>query len=384
MSIIRTFHNKENPWVELNKAALWDDRLSLAAVGLWSRCLSRPDNWKFHVTELAKRCKVGRKAIYGLISELINAGYAIRVDGYEKNEKGKFRSKKFSYVFFEFALSEEDKVRYTEEFKKSFRESLFGDLRAGDLRKEPLLRTKEETKNIEENSLGSADAEVDFPLASLQEEEEPAPEDSSFRAVRASEPPAPPPAPIAPKAPPRTSPEAGEVYALFLGKLRENRPAFKEPNRLNWLKDLDLLLRVDGRPLEEVKRVIAWTANDPFWSTVCLSPAKLRKNYDALCLKMGAPNPSASVSESKRVMVDHLKEMERRLEHFKSSNPAAKELRRLEVCRERVEFSTGATVIVLEMKDKEFEHKAIDMMNRMGIPLPSLKEIITMAGRRQT
>ena len=79
-SIIRVVHNRENPYVQLNKGALWDSRLSLKAVGLWARCLSKKDDWKFNVRKLASKMKEGKASIYGAMEELIENGYVIKIE----------------------------------------------------------------------------------------------------------------------------------------------------------------------------------------------------------------------------------------------------------------------------------------------------------------
>jgi hypothetical protein len=78
MSIVRTVHNKENPFVQINKKALWDKELSLEAVGLWARLLSRPDDWIVRVNEISKSCKCGKDRIFRILNELIDKGYAFR------------------------------------------------------------------------------------------------------------------------------------------------------------------------------------------------------------------------------------------------------------------------------------------------------------------
>jgi hypothetical protein len=52
-----------------------------------------------------------------------------------------------------------------------------------------------------------------------------------------------------------------------------------------WVKDFDLLLRVDERPLAEVRSVLAWVMNDDFEKANVLSPGKFRARYDSLRLK---------------------------------------------------------------------------------------------------
>lgn len=112
MPIIRSLHNRENPYVQLNKSALWDERLSLKAIGLWARCLSQKDDWRFHVSELVKRTKEGKRAIYSAIDELIEHGYCIK---YQPRSADQAHLADVHYVFLEFCIQGEE----LEELKKS-------------------------------------------------------------------------------------------------------------------------------------------------------------------------------------------------------------------------------------------------------------------------
>jgi len=51
-----------------------------------------------------------------------------------------------------------------------------------------------------------------------------------------------------------------------------------------WLKDMDRLIRLDGRTPEQVEHVIRWCQNDSFWQGNIHSPLKLRVQYDKLRL----------------------------------------------------------------------------------------------------
>lgn len=125
MSVIRVNHNRENPFVQLNRSALWDENLSLRAIGLWARCMSRPDDWTFRIRELIKTSKEGRTAIYTTIDELIKHGYCIRMEIYQRVQKGQFGTNNVEYVFFEFPITESERAEYVEEFKKRFPRSGF-------------------------------------------------------------------------------------------------------------------------------------------------------------------------------------------------------------------------------------------------------------------
>lgn len=89
MSIIRVSHNKENPYVLLNKKFLEGSLLSLRAKGLLAYLLSKPDNWTIRVPHLIREMKEGRDAIQATLKELEIQGYLVRSRAQDK--KGKFR-----------------------------------------------------------------------------------------------------------------------------------------------------------------------------------------------------------------------------------------------------------------------------------------------------
>jgi len=78
---------------------------------------------------------------------------------------------------------------------------------------------------------------------------------------------------------------------FLFSHIKRNNPKAKEPNIQSWAGDFDKILRIDKRPVEEVKSVISWSQKDEFWFQNILSATKLRKQYDQLLLKMGALKP---------------------------------------------------------------------------------------------
>jgi hypothetical protein len=49
-----------------------------------------------------------------------------------------------------------------------------------------------------------------------------------------------------------------------------------------WAAEIDVMLRVDKRAPPEVEAIIDWSQAEPFWASVILSPASLRKGFDRL------------------------------------------------------------------------------------------------------
>ena len=84
MSVLRV--KKTENFVVLHKGALENPNLSFKTKGLWAYCMSRPDNWEFHVSHLATVSKDGEDAVYSAIKELIENGYCERI----QENNGKF------------------------------------------------------------------------------------------------------------------------------------------------------------------------------------------------------------------------------------------------------------------------------------------------------
>ena len=79
--------SRENPYVQVLKNFLGDDRISWKAKGLFSYLLSKPDNWVVRENDLIKQSTDGRDSIRAGVEELIKYGYVVKV---ERREKGKF------------------------------------------------------------------------------------------------------------------------------------------------------------------------------------------------------------------------------------------------------------------------------------------------------
>src|SRR4030042_5346722 len=76
-------------------------------------------------------------------------------------------------------------------------------------------------------------------------------------------------------------------------KIKENNPKAKQPNFNPWAKNIDLLLRIDKRTEEEVRKIIDFCQKDSFWRSNILSTSKLRDRFDQLWIKMQEPPKQA-------------------------------------------------------------------------------------------
>lgn len=107
MGIIRTYHDRENPYVQLNSASIRDTNLDLAATGLFAYMFSFRDDWSFNIPDLCKRKKIGKRVVYGALNDLIQHGYAIRYQETKmavKEGKTKRHLGRMEYVMFETPL----------------------------------------------------------------------------------------------------------------------------------------------------------------------------------------------------------------------------------------------------------------------------------------
>lgn len=83
--------------------------------------------------------------------------------------------------------------------------------------------------------------------------------------------------------------------AQFLFRwIRKNNEMAKEPALQKWAHEFDLMLRIDRRDVDEVKRIIEFAQKDPFWHKNILSPSTMRRQYDRLILDEKGGNKNAA------------------------------------------------------------------------------------------
>lgn len=77
-----------------------------------------------------------------------------------------------------------------------------------------------------------------------------------------------------------------KIATYFFERILLNNPNHKKPNLQTWADDIRKMLELDNRPKDELGNLIKWAQADDFEMSNVLSPAKLRKRYDALLIKM--------------------------------------------------------------------------------------------------
>ncbi|WLV24215.1 hypothetical protein QR721_11295 [Aciduricibacillus chroicocephali] len=72
----------------------------------------------------------------------------------------------------------------------------------------------------------------------------------------------------------------------FYEQIKRNNPEHLEPDLQKWADDIRKMMELDKRTEEQIRYLIDWAQQDDFEMSVVLSPAKLRKRFDALVIKV--------------------------------------------------------------------------------------------------
>lgn len=87
----------DHPYVMILRELLYDKHLSLKAKGLLCFLISKPDDWKIYIAQLAGELKEAKNTVAGVINELIEQGYCLR--SHCQDDHGKFAG--YEYLVFE-------------------------------------------------------------------------------------------------------------------------------------------------------------------------------------------------------------------------------------------------------------------------------------------
>ena len=85
--IFRTIHDKSNPYFQLNRTAVNDERLSYKAIGIHTYLMSKPDGWEANISDLVNRHPDGLAAVRSGVNELVSLGYIKRIR--QTDDKGR-------------------------------------------------------------------------------------------------------------------------------------------------------------------------------------------------------------------------------------------------------------------------------------------------------
>lgn len=223
-------HDKENPYAMISRELIRDKSISPECRWLLIYLLSNDGKWVVKTSQLRSHLEgfMGRDKILAKIKEAIEAGYMKRED-YKINNLN--RSRYF--------------VSETPKFKKCFPRPEFQGPENGDPENQAPLKNKQSSSYEEEKK-------------------------EQYKKGSSTPP----------------SANAEGLFELFLSKIKERNPGFKEPNRAKWILEMDRLLRLDHRDLEKTKEIILWASTHKWFKNACLSPGKLKKDYDSMLMQM--------------------------------------------------------------------------------------------------
>lgn len=96
-TVVRTEHNKDNPYVMMDRSIFDNKKLSFKAKGLLGYLLSRPDNWRVIVGDLVNHATDGKESVRTAMDELKRHGY-MRLEKRNNDQTGLFE---WTYIVYE-------------------------------------------------------------------------------------------------------------------------------------------------------------------------------------------------------------------------------------------------------------------------------------------
>ena len=263
-TVFRLKNRNQRQFVQLDKASIWDQNLSLKAVGLWTRLMSRPDDWNFHVSELAKANGVSEKNIYKILKELISAGYAKRERIIDPQTKKIVR---WEFEVFEVSqkstvVDEKNHLPQNDQVESHLVDS--GHITNID----STDKEKTDIDIVDENPSTSS-----LPIKTELKKEKKA-------------------LPI----------DAWDVAQKLWETIQKHFPKHKPPKMEDWAKDIDLMNRIDHRDWDDIRRAIDFAFEDAFWVKVIQSADGLRRNFDKLFAQMTPVDNSGARMQKNRSM----------------------------------------------------------------------------------
>ena len=228
-------HDKENPYAQISRDLIRNQKLSPKCRWFIIYCLSFDNKWRISLPFFMKEQGISKDCMYAIVNEGIEAGYILRKTYIEKGLKR-----------YRYRISESPK------FKN--------------------ILPCPENPDTENPDTGNQDTTKEQ-SSTEEREKQPKEEKKKEKKERGK--------PLEPH-----SADADSLCDFFLSKIKERRPQFIVANRDKWAKEFDLILQKDKRDVMETKALILWASEHSWWKTACISPSKLRKDFDEMALQM--------------------------------------------------------------------------------------------------
>ena len=251
--IIRSAKKK---WTTVDNEWVKDPNLTLKAKGLLIYMLSLPDDWGFHMNELANHFDNGIDSIKSTMKELKDKGYV---------ECKHLRDEKGRYMRWDYWIHERPKVNNPKVDNPK-------------VDNPPLLSTNKitNTNNTNSSCRFSSDGGV-YKITKY-----------FFK-------------------------ELININNAVKNKYKDYSPKQIESLLQRWCDNIDKLIRIDNAEPDEIYKVLEWLFKDDFWSTVIQSTDNLRKTYSKLYAKLKGNKPNLQQDITKyniqiKEILDYFKE----------------------------------------------------------------------------
>lgn len=177
MCTIRGVKDRRFKFTQILNPMFEDQNLSCKAKGFIGYCLTKPENWHFHISHLVKMLKEGEKAIYSMINECIEQGYALRFQ--KRREDGGFaKGEMIISDSKEEIISIKKELENDPDFKKMLPHLPFGDAVNVDAEEYPPSNTEASLVILKETTTKKAAPSA---AASFEKEKKDLPEFESFK-----------------------------------------------------------------------------------------------------------------------------------------------------------------------------------------------------------
>lgn len=108
------------------------------------------------------------------------------------------------------------------------------------------------------------------------------------------------------------------LAAEFLQAIRQHLPRFRQPDLNAWALVFQKMVTEEQRSISEIRQMIAWSQQDPFWQGVILDVTKFRQHFDQMTAQQQRPARSqAAPTKAQGIIPSWLREQQAQeaLEH---------------------------------------------------------------------
>lgn len=163
------------------------------------------------------------------------------------------------------------------------------------------------------------------------------------------------------------SAEASELCQFFLSEIQKRKKNFTKTVCTSWLKYAGILLK--NRGLEELKKIILQSFDDPFWFKNVLSPEKIYKHLDTLELMFSEKIPEKNEYATKSMTQQMNREWCRRIV---LNNAEQAKTGEIYVGPDYIEFTSLNFTTHIKFSEKGFREQVSNRLIKMNLNIDGL------------